>query len=184
MDGPADAAAVAAASSPGRRGAREGPPLVVVIGVGNQMRRDDGAGIAVVERARPLLPPGVVVHIQSGEATALLDAWAGADLAVVVDAARWARPPESGVTRIDAIAQPDALAGFGIGASSHGLGVAEAVGLGRALDRLPPRLILLLVAISDDGHGAGFSPTAEQRIEEAVADLIAEVHAVPGVQPG
>jgi hydrogenase maturation protease len=148
------------------------------------MRRDDGAGVAVVERARPLLPPGVVVHIRSGEATALLDAWAWADLAVVVDAARWAQPPESGVTRIDAIDQPDALAGFGSRASSHGLGVAEAVALGRVLDRLPPRLVLLLVALSDDGHGGGLSPAAEQRIEDAVAALVAEVHAVPGVQHG
>jgi len=68
----------------------------VVIGVGNSMRRDDGAGIAVVERARPLLPPGVEVRTLGGETTSLLDAWEGAGLAVVVDAVRWGRRPASG----------------------------------------------------------------------------------------
>jgi hydrogenase maturation protease len=119
----------------------------------------------------------VVVRTQSGEATALLDAWAGADLAVVVDAVRWDHTPAAGVTRIDAISQPDALAGWGTGASSHGLGVAEAVALGRALDRLPPRLILLLVALTDEGHGTGLSPTVERHVDNAVAQLVAEVRA-------
>jgi hypothetical protein len=32
---------------------------VVVIGVGNEFRRDDGAGLAVIERLRGLVPRGV-----------------------------------------------------------------------------------------------------------------------------
>ena len=153
----------------------------MVIGVGNPMRRDDGAGIAVVERARPLLPPGVEVVTLGGEATALLAAWAGAGLAVVVDAVRWGRPPGAGgVTRIDASAEPGAVGGLGGGASSHGLGVAEAVGLGRALDRLPGRLVLLLVALAEEGHGAGLSPAVEREVEEAVTLLVAEVRAAAG----
>ncbi|MGO8685660.1 MAG: hydrogenase maturation protease [Candidatus Dormibacteria bacterium] len=163
--------------------AGEAPPparRVVVIGVGNPMRRDDGAGIAVAERARPLLPPGVEVVTLGGEATGLLAAWAGADLAVVVDAVRWDHPPAGGVTRIDASADPGAVGGWGGGTSSHGLGVAEAVGLGRALDRLPRRLVLLLVALAEEGHGAGLSPTAEREVEEAVTLLVAEVRAAAG----
>jgi hydrogenase maturation protease len=149
----------------------------VVIGVGNEMRRDDGAGIAVVERARPLLPPGVEVRTLGGEATSLLDAWAGADLAVVVDAVRWDRPPGSGVTRIEVTSAPDAVSGFEAGTSSHGLGVAEAVALGRALDRLPRRLVLLLIALAEEGQGEGLSPSVEGHVDEAVALLVAEVRA-------
>ena len=148
---------------------------MVAIGVGNSMRRDDGAGIAVVERARPLLPPGVEVRTLGGEATGLLDAWEGADLAVVVDAVRWDRPPANGVTRIDAISQPESVGGWGAGASSHGLGVAEAVALGRALDRLPPRLVLLLISLEEEGQGAGLSPAVERRVDDAVTLLRAEV---------
>jgi hydrogenase maturation protease len=187
VDGPAGAAPVA-----GRPGVSAAATVVavqtvapsarrrvVVIGVGNEMRRDDGAGIAVVERARPLLPPDVEVRTLGGEATALLDAWAGADLAVVVDAVRWAHSPATGVTRIDVTSAPDAVSGFEAGTSSHGLGVAAALALGRALERLPPRLILLLIALAEEGHGEGLSPTVEQHVDDAVALLLAEVQ--PGV---
>jgi hydrogenase maturation protease len=153
------------------------PRRVVVIGIGNEMRRDDGAGIAVVERARPLLPPGVEVRTLGGEATSLLDGWEGADLAVVVDAVRWDRPPASGVTRIDAIRQPGSVGGWAAATSSHGLGVAEAITLGRALDRLPLRLILLLIAIAEEGQGEGLSPAVEGRVDDAVALLVAEARA-------
>jgi hydrogenase maturation protease len=157
------------------------PGRVVVIGVGNTMRRDDGAGIAIVERARALLPSRVEVRTLGGEATALLDAWAGADLAMVVDAVSWEHPPASGVTRIDVTSAPDALTGFGAGTSSHGLGVAEAVALGRVLDRLPSHLVLLLVALEEEGHGEGLSSTVEGYVDDAVALLVAEVSAAGGL---
>jgi hydrogenase maturation protease len=147
----------------------------VVIGVGNSMRRDDGAGIAVVERARPLLPPDVEVRTLGGEATALLDAWEGADLAVVVDAVRWDHSPEAGVTRIDVTNQPGSEGDWGAGASSHGLGLAEAVALGRVLDRLPLRLILLLITLAEEGQGAGLSPIVEGYMDDAVTLLRTEV---------
>ena len=66
----------------------DGDAPVVVIGVGNEFRRDDGAGPAVVARLRDLAPPGVRLVITDGEPTRLIDAWAGAALAVVVDAVR------------------------------------------------------------------------------------------------
>ncbi|MGP8160796.1 MAG: hydrogenase maturation protease [Candidatus Dormibacteria bacterium] len=176
MAGPADAASVA--EGPAGRAAA-GQQRVVVIGVGNVMRRDDGAGIAAVERARPLLPAGVEVRTLRGEATALLDAWEGAGLAVVVDAVRWEHPPVSGVTRIDVISDPDALTGFGAAASSHGLGVAEAIALGRVLDRLPSRLVLLLITLTEEGHGEGLSPAVEGSVGEAVALMVAEVSGFP-----
>jgi hydrogenase maturation protease len=174
--GPADAASVA--GEPAGRAAAD-QQRVVVIGVGNAMRRDDGAGIAAVERARPLLPAGVEVRTLGGETTALLDSWEGADLAVVLDAVRWEHPPASGVTRIDVTREPDALTGFGAAASSHGLGVAEAVALGLVLDRLPRRLVLLLVSLVEEGHGEGLSPAVEGYVGEAVALLVAEVGGTP-----
>jgi hydrogenase maturation protease len=64
----------------------------VVIGVGNEFRRDDGAGPAVIARLRGLVPPGVDLVVTDGEPTRLIEAWTGAALAVVVDAVR-AQPP-------------------------------------------------------------------------------------------
>ena len=68
---------------------------VVVIGVGNDFRRDDGAGPAVVASLRGRVPPGVELVLTDGEPTRLIEAWAGAALAIVVDAVR-AHPPRPG----------------------------------------------------------------------------------------
>ena len=69
--------------------------MVVVIGVGNEFRRDDGVGLAVVARLRDRVPPGVELVLTDGEPTRLIEAWTGAALAVVVDAVR-ADPPRPG----------------------------------------------------------------------------------------
>jgi len=58
----------------------------VVIGVGNDFRRDDGAGLAVAGRLRGRVPGGVSVVECEQEPSRLLDAWSGADRAFVVDA--------------------------------------------------------------------------------------------------
>ena len=55
-----------------------GQPSIVVIGVGNEYRSDDGAGIAVARRLRMLFPTGVTVLEESGEGAALIEAWKGA----------------------------------------------------------------------------------------------------------
>jgi hypothetical protein len=55
---------------------------MVVIGVGNEYRRDDGAGLAVVARLRDRVPPGVEIVLTDGEPIRLIEAWTGAALAV------------------------------------------------------------------------------------------------------
>jgi hypothetical protein len=71
----------------------------VVIGVGNERRGDDAAGLSVVRALSPLLPPGVEVAETHGEAEALVEAWEGADLAVVVDTASSGLPPGRSTSR-------------------------------------------------------------------------------------
>jgi len=70
---------------------------VVVIGIGNTFRHDDGAGPALIERLRPQLDdqPGVVLAATDGEPTRLLDLWEGASTAVVVDTV-YEVPPRPG----------------------------------------------------------------------------------------
>lgn len=46
----------------------------MVIGVGNEFRRDDGAGPAVVGQLRDRVPPGVELVITDGEPARLIEA--------------------------------------------------------------------------------------------------------------
>jgi hydrogenase maturation protease len=146
------------------------PGRVVVIGVGNAYRRDDGVGpavLALLDRAGPY--PGVELIATDGESSRLIDAWTGASLAYVVDAVRTVSPSPGRIHRIsvpDPASRPRAGA-----ASSHGLGLGEAVELARMLDRLPGRLELFAVEVADTGFGEALSdPVAAAATQ--VAQLI------------
>ncbi len=145
-------------SAPGR-------PLTVVIGIGNEFRRDDGAGPAVIARLRGRVPPGVRLVITDGEPTRLIDAWTGAALAVVVDAVR-AEPPHLGRVHRFALDRPGP--GAARPASSHGFGLDDAIALAAALDRMPGRLIVHAVEAADLTQGPGLTPAVA-----AVVDIVA-----------
>ena len=62
---------------------------VVVIGVGNEFRRDDGLGPEVIGRLREdqrALHGARLMVVD--ELTQLLDAWSGAELVILIDAVR------------------------------------------------------------------------------------------------
>lgn len=61
---------------------------VVVIGVGNSLRGDDGVGPAAVEALRGRVPDGTVLAVSDGEPARMLDLWNGADTVVVLEALR------------------------------------------------------------------------------------------------
>jgi hydrogenase maturation protease len=132
-----------------------GRPPVVVIGVGNEFRRDDGAGPAVIGQLRDLALCGVGLVITDGEPTRLIGAWTGAALAVVVDAVR-AQPPHPGRVHCFVVDRPGADAGRT--ASSHGFGLDDAIALAVALDRMPGRLIVHAIEAADLTQGTGLTP--------------------------
>jgi hydrogenase maturation protease len=152
---------------------------IVVIGVGNQNRRDDGVGPAVVRMLRRRALPGVVLEESDGEPTRLLDLWAIASLAVVVDAVR-AESPRPGRVRRRILRHPSVR---GIGTvSSHGMDLGDAVALGEALDRLPATLLLYAVEAADTSFGEGLSPKVAAAADE-LADEIATELLHRGVRP-
>ncbi|GAA2437539.1 hydrogenase maturation protease [Actinomadura vinacea] len=136
---------------------------VVVIGVGNTFRRDDGAGPAVVEALRGKVP--ATLAVTDGEPARLIELWSGAPLAIVIDAVR-ADPPHPGrVHEMDMEEtgrQTLIQEGSGPAASSHALGLEHAVDLGRAVDRMPRRLRVHAIEGLDFGLGPGLTPQVEE----------------------
>jgi hydrogenase maturation protease len=124
----------------------------VVIGLGSDLRGDDSAGLEVARRLRGALPPSVVVMESSGDPAALVEAWSGAALAIVVDAVRSGAPPGT----VHLPAEPPALSRQPSG--SHALGLADAVELGRALGRLPDELVVVGIEGGDFTPGAPMTP--------------------------
>ena len=149
-----------------------GDTPVVVIGVGNEFRRDDGAGPAVVDRLRGLVPSGVGLVITDGEPTRLLEAWTGAALAVVVDAVR-AHPPHPGRVHRFVLDRPGP--GATRTASSHGFGLDDAIALAVALDRMPGRLIVHAIEAADLTQGTGLTPPVAAAVGVAAAAVLDDI---------
>jgi hydrogenase maturation protease len=149
---------------------------VVVIGVGNEFRRDDGAGPAVIARLQGLAPPGVRLIVTDGEPARLIEAWTEAALAVVVDAVR-ADPPHPGKIHRFVVDRPGAAPGRA--ASSHGLGFDDAIRLAVALDRMPGRLIVHAIEAADLSQGPGLTEPVAAAVG-VVARAILDDLAYPG----
>jgi len=142
-----------------------------VIGMGAEDRGDDAAGLLVARLLRLTAPPGVEVHESAGDAGRLLELIEGADRVVVVDAARGAGVPGTvKCLRSDAGFKSPAC-------STHGLGLAEALGIASELGLLPPVLRVYVV------YGRSFEPgppTAEVAAGiGAAADLILRAELSP-----
>ncbi len=147
---------------------------VVVIGIGNEFRRDDGIGPAVLARLRGRAPAAVELLVSDGEPAGLIEAWSGADLAVVVDAVR-ADPAVPG--RLHRLVLDGAAPFDPRQVSSHGLSLGDAVQLARALGRLPGRLIVHAVEAADLETGPGLSAPVAAAAGALVAAVLADVTA-------
>ncbi len=140
----------------------------VVIGIGNRYRRDDGSALLVLAALAGRLPAGVDAFESDGDPTRLIDAWTGADLAVVIETVRYGNPPGTA-----AVVGDDALLGASAGAGrnqgSHSLGLLEAIALGGAVGRLPGRLRVVGIEPADLGWGDRVTEAVAAGIEPAAA---------------
>ena len=152
------------------------PAQVVVAGLGNEYRRDDGAGAVVAARVAAM--DGSVRDIGPVvDPLDLLGRWDDVDLAVVVDAVRSEDPP--GTVRVTSLPtasrQPDrGRPSRRHAVSSHGVHVADVLRIARAVGSAPCRVVVVAVVGEDFGRGPGLTAAVEAAIEtaaEAVLEL-------------
>lgn len=152
------------------------PSRPLVIGVGNRDRGDDGVGPLVADAVRARCDDSVIVHVAEGDLSDLAMRWEHDQHVVVVDAMSSGRSPGA-VTVVDALAD-----GFEVESgllSSHGIGLAEAVELGRLLGRLPRSLVVFGV---EAGRFEHFEPVADEvaravpGVVERIVELLDHTH--------
>ena len=152
---------------------------LVVIGVGNTMRRDDGVGPAVIDALRERSPTvdDALVELLTldGESTGLVEAWRHRFAAIVIDASKGPGPPGA-IRRLDA--SRDHLPSSPSVTSWHAAGVGPAIALAEELDLRPRAVIVFAVDVADLSPGEGLSPLVAQavrataeRVEAELADL-------------
>jgi hydrogenase maturation protease len=155
-------------------------PNIVVIGVGNEYRGDDGVGIVIARRLRAQLAAAVDVMEAGGEGAQLLDAWRGAASVLLLDAAHSGAPPGT-IHRFDAGAQSIPSAFFHY--SAHAFSVAEAIELSRALHELPANLVVYGIEGSCFEPGIGLSPAVAAAVDFVVAQVVSDVHSASLAEP-
>jgi hydrogenase maturation protease len=140
---------------------------ILVAGIGNVFRTDDGFGCAVVQRlAADALPAGarVVDYGIRGLHLAydLLDAW---DALVIVDAL----PDRGAVGSVGVVAVDPEDVGAGAGVDAHGMDPATVLASLPALGgRLPPRTVVVGCQVADTRDGMGLTAAVEAAVDEGV----------------
>jgi hydrogenase maturation protease len=144
---------------------------IVVIGVGNEYRGDDAVGRIVARRLSGVLAGDVDVIESEGGATHLMDAFAGASVAFIVDAVRSGADPGH-IHRLDgAIPLPAQLFGM----STHGFGVTEAVELARTLGSLPETLIVYGIESAGFNAGTEVSDPVAGAVDTVIERILRDV---------
>ncbi len=147
-------------------------PSIIIIGIGNEYRGDDAAGLAVVQvlKTQDLPPVRLIEGISDG--MSLLICWDAASKIILVDAV--SSGAEVGtIYRFDALAQPIPV-GLSF-CSSHAFGVAEALTLAHTLQQLPSTLIVYAIEGKNYASGAALSPEVEHAVQKVVAQVAQEV---------
>lgn len=140
-----------------------------IIGVGNALRGDDGAGAAVVSRLRE---DGIPAFAFDGDGAELMEMWVGQPHVIIIDAAQADAEPGTPF-RFDA--HLDELPKNFFRHSTHQFGVAEAVEMARVLGRLPQRLTIYAIAGHNFELGAPLSEELEAAVDAVVTSIKADI---------
>jgi len=145
---------------------------VVVIGLGNPDRGDDGLGPYVAERLAGRLSAGASLKMRTGDGLGLLDDWQGFEVAIIIDAAAPVGAPGR-IHRIEL--ETSGELPVVSQTSSHGFGFDEAFALASSMNMLPGRVIVYAVEGNSFDHGTGLTAAVAAFAEEVAVRVVEEV---------
>jgi hydrogenase maturation protease len=152
-------------------------PQVLVLGLGNPLRGDDGVGPRVIEELnRRGLPEGVTALDGGTDGFDLLHVLAGWERAIIVDAADVGREPGQYVRFTPEEAR---LVESADGFSLHNAGLAEVLALAKAVGQPLPELVIFGVQPEKIGWGEGLSPAVEAALPDIVNAVLNEINKLP-----
>ena len=148
--------------------------MVVIIGCGNLLRRDDGVGPLLIRRLWDLGPPPGVRLADGG--TAGMDVAfqiEGATELIIVDACRTGAAPGTGFEVPGEELETPPVTAMNL----HDFRWQHALAFGRWLlkDRFPERVTVFLVEAETLEPGIGLSPAVEQAVERLARELLRRV---------
>ncbi|MCA9675476.1 MAG: hydrogenase maturation protease [Kofleriaceae bacterium] len=149
---------------------------LLVLGLGNVLCEDDGAGVAALHQLHREwdLPDGVLALDGGTLGLALLPLVERAEIVVLVDAIRGDGPPGTRLRIEGADVAPAVYERL----SPHQIGVADLLGGAALLGRYPATVVLLGVVPASTDLGLGCTPDVAAAIPGLVDDVVAELAAL------
>jgi hydrogenase maturation protease len=148
------------------------PAPIVLIGIGNEYRSDDGVGLAVIRALKAQELPDTLLLECSGDGAELMEMWSTARKVILIDVVSSGTKAGT-IYRFDALTQ-QIPARFSF-QSTHVFGIAEAIQLARVLDQLPPSLIVYGIEGENFAAGVGLSSEVENAVQKVVEQVKREV---------
>jgi hydrogenase maturation protease len=147
----------------------------VVVGIGNDFRGDDGAGLAAARALRKLALPEVGIVELNGEVTRLLDSLQHCDTAIVIDAVQSQVRPGT-IHRFDASQNP--LPESHNKRSTHGISLGSVLELARAQGVFPRQVLIYGIEGASFEHGRTLTPQVEKAVERLVHQVAEDLRNV------
>lgn len=146
---------------------------ILVVGVGTELRGDDEAGLLVIRRLKALGLPDEVRCVEcTNDGLDLIDAWRGCDAVILVDAVSAGLAPGT-IVSVDVTEQSAPLSM--IDSTTHHLGLAHTIELARALNSLPPVLLVYGIQGEQFQHGQGLSPAVAGALDQIVNTIAGDL---------
>ena len=146
----------------------------LILGLGNLVHADDGAGIHAVERLRtdPRVPPDVVIIDGGTQGLSLLPHISGFERLLVIDAVDAGEPPGT-LLRLEG----RALADMPGRSSVHQLGFSDLMVAMKLLGDLPAEVIVFGVQPMSTEWSAELSPPVEEAIGPLIDSVLEQLEA-------
>jgi hydrogenase maturation protease len=145
-------------------------PDSLVLGLGNDLLRDDSIGLRVASalEAWPELPEGICVKTTTEMGLALLDFIVGFHSLILIDSVQTGRLPPGRLHIID-LAQLPTLPVV----SPHFLGIGEVLALGRTLGmQVPQKVTIIGIEVADPFT---VTPDLSPELQERYPEIVREV---------
>ncbi len=148
---------------------------VIVIGVGNSFRSDDGVGVYVARELQKLHLPEVTVVTEERDGLKIMDHWSSGDHVVIIDAVV-SDADEGSILRVELL--DELRPSFISRSSTHSFDIAGAVSLSKVVGKLPASVVLYGVEGKNFKMGTSLSPRVLAAARRTLQMVLQEISAL------
>ena len=145
---------------------------ILLIGIGNPFRRDDGVGCFIAREVKKRNFEDVSCREHRGEGIDLIEQWKDCSTVIAIDAILCEEKPGT-IFRYEL--PPDELPKSVFACSTHALNIADVIHLAKTLDRCPPKIIVYGIAGKNFEMGQGFSDEVQEAASKVVNRIVFEL---------